>query len=90
VLGLMASLIGGIAPRLIKADGKVDVIVKGEANVALGFGKAKAKSKSKAKSAASKTVAKKSTKAAIKKGNTMTTISSINSGVGKALSLPGE
>jgi hypothetical protein len=92
VLGMVISLIGGIAPRLIKADGNIDVIVKGEANVALGFGEAKAKPKVKAKSAAaSKTVAKKSPKAAVKKGNkTMTTINSIQNGVGNASSLPGE
>ena len=92
VLGMVIGLIGGIAPRLIKADGKIDVIVKGEANVAVGFGRAKAKPKPKAKSAAdSKVVAKKSTKAAVRKGNkTMTTIDSINDGVGKASSLPGE
>jgi len=77
---------------LIKADGNIDVTIKGEANVALGFGKAKAKPKTKAKSAAaSKAGAKKSTKAAVKKGNkTMTTIDSIKNGVGKASSLPGE
>jgi hypothetical protein len=92
VLGLVISLIGGVAPRLIKADGNIDAIVKGEANVALGFGEAKAKPEVKAKSAAtSKAVAKKSTKAAVKKGNkTMTTIDSILNGVGKASSLPGE
>jgi hypothetical protein len=92
VLGLVISLIGGVAPRLIKADGNIDVIVKGEANVALGFGEAKAKLKAKAKSAAAPTVvAKKSTKAAVKKGNkTMTTIDSILNGVGKASSLLGE
>ena len=68
VLGMVISLIGGIAPRLIKADGNVDVIVKGGANVALGFGKAKAQPKATAKSAAkSKAVAKKSTKAVVKK-----------------------
>ena len=92
MLGLVISLIGGVAPRLIKADGNIDVTIKGEANVALGFGKAKAKPKTKAKSAAaSKAGAKKSTKAAITKGNkTMTTIGSILNGVGKASSLPGE
>jgi len=92
VLGLVISLIGGIAPRLIKADGKINVIVKSEANVVLGFGQAKAKPKPKAKSAAgSKAVVKKSTKAAVKKGNrTMTTIDSIRNGVGNASSLPGE
>jgi len=51
VLGLVISLIGGVAPRLIKADGNINVIVKGEANVALGFGKAKAKPKAKVISA---------------------------------------
>lgn len=92
MLGMVISLIGGIAPRLIKADGEIDVTVKGEANVAVGFGQAKAKPKPKAKSAASSNaVAKNSTKAAVKKGNkTMTTIDSINNGVGKASSLPGE
>jgi hypothetical protein len=92
VLGMVISLIGGIAPRLIKADGNIDVIVKGEANVALGFGQAKAKPKPKANSVAgSKAVAKKSTKAAVKKGNkTMATIDSIKNGVGNASSLPGE
>ena len=90
VLGMVISLIGGIAPRLIKADGKIDVIVKGEANVALGFGQTKAKPKPTAKSAAgSKAVATK-TKAAVKKGKTMATIYSINNGVGNASSLPGE
>jgi hypothetical protein len=87
VLGLVISLIGSIAPRLIKADGNVDVIVKGEANIAVGFGQPKAKPKSKS----SNVVAKKSTKAVVKKGNkTMTTIGSILNGVGKASSLPGE
>jgi hypothetical protein len=92
VLGMVISLIGGIAPRLIKADGNIDVIVKGEANVALGFGQAKAKPKPKANSVAgSKAVAKKSTKAAVKNGNkTMATIDSIKNGVGNASSLPGE
>jgi hypothetical protein len=92
VLGMVISLIGGIAPRLIKADGKIDVIVKGEADVALGFGQAKAKPKPMAKSVvACKAVAKKSTKAAVKKGKTtMTTIDSIKNGVGNASSLPGE
>jgi hypothetical protein len=92
VLGMVIGLIGGIAPRLIKADGMIDVIVKGEVNVALGFGQAKAKPQAKAKSAAApKTVAKNSTKAAVKKGkNTMTTIDSIMNGVGNASSLPGE
>jgi hypothetical protein len=85
----MISLIGGIAPRLIKADGNIDVIVKGEANVALGFGEAKVKSKAKA-AAAPKAVAKTSTKAAVTKGKTMTTIGSILNGLGKASSLPGE
>ena len=90
VLGLVISLIGGVAPRLIKADGNVDVIVKGEANIAVGFGQAKAKPKSKS-AAASNVVAKKSTKAVVKKGNkTMTTIGSILNGIGKASSLPGE
>jgi hypothetical protein len=90
VLGMVISLIGGIAPRLIKADGKIDVIVKGEANVTLGFGQAKAKPKAKSV-AGSKAVAKKSTKTAVKKGNkTMTTIDSITNGVGNASSLPGE
>jgi len=90
VLGLVTSLVGGIAPRLIKADGNVDVIVRGEANVAVGFGEAKAKPAAKT-AAKSKAVAKKSTKAAVKKGNkTMTTINSITNGVGNASSLPGE
>ena len=61
MLGLVISLIGGVAPRLIKADGNIDVIAQGEAHVALGFGEAKAKPEMKAKSAAtSKAVAKKS------------------------------
>jgi hypothetical protein len=78
VLGMVISLIGGIAPRLIKADVKIDAIVKGEANVALGFGQAKAKPKPKAKSVAGpKAVAKNNAKAAVKKGNkTMATIDS--------------
>lgn len=89
---MVISLIGGIAPRLIEADGNIDVIVKGQTNVAVGFGAAKAKPKAKAISALkSKAVAKKSTKAAVKKGNkTMTTIDSTNNGVGNASSLPGE
>lgn len=83
----MISLIGGVAPRWIKADGSIDVIVKGEAHVALGFGKLKAK----AKSAAPKAVTKKTTKAeGIKGDKAMKTISSIFNGVGKASSLPGE
>jgi hypothetical protein len=92
VLGLVISVIGGVAPRLVKADGNIDVIVRGEANVALGFGEAKVKPKANAKSvAASKAIAKKSTKAAVTKGkNAMTTIGSILNGVGKASSLPGE
>lgn len=91
MLGLVISLIGGVAPRLIKADGKIDVIVKGEANVALRVGEAKVKPKAKAKSAATLiAVAKKSTEAAVTKGKTMTTIGSILNGVGKASSLPGE
>lgn len=89
---MVISLIGGIAPRLIKADGKIDVIVRSEANVTLGFGQAEAKRKPKAKSVAgSKAVAKKITKAAVKKRNkTMTTIDSIKNGVGNASSLPGQ
>ena len=85
-------MIGGIAPRLIKADGKIDVIVKGEADVALGFGQAKAKPRPKAKSVVGpKAVAKNNAKAAVKKGNkTMATIDSIKYGVGNASSLPGE
>jgi len=93
VLGTLISLIGGIAaPRLIKADGNINVIVKGGADLAFGFGEAKAKAKTGAKTAAkSKTVAKKSTKAAVKKGHkTMTTINSTKNGVGNASSLPGE
>ncbi len=89
---MVISLIGGIAPRLIKADGQIDVIVKGETNVTLGFGQVKAKPKPNAKAVAgSKAVAKKSTKAAVKKGHkAMTTIDSITNGVGNASSLPGE
>jgi len=91
VLGLVISLIGGIAPRFIKADGNIEVAVNGKANVAFDFGEAKAKPGAKAKSAAaSKAVAKKRTKAAVKRGNIMTTIGSIFNGVGKASSLPGE
>lgn len=92
MLGMVIGLIGGIAPRLIEADGRFNVIVKGEANVKLGFGQAKAKPKRKTESAANpKAVAETSTKAALKKGNkTMTTIVSINDGVGNASSLPGE
>lgn len=92
MLGLVISVIGGIAPRLIKADGNMDVIVKGDANVAVGFGQAKAKPKANARSAAaSKVVSKTSTKAVVTKGQkTMTTIGSILNGVGKASSLPGE
>jgi hypothetical protein len=83
----MISLIGGVAPRWIKANGSIDVIVNGEAHVVLGLGKLK----SKAKSAASKTVTKNTTKAEVIKGDkTMKTISSIFNGVGKASSLPGE
>jgi hypothetical protein len=88
VLGTVISLIGGVAPRLIKADGKIDLIVKGEANVAVDFGKLKSSGKS---AAGSKAVSKKNTKAAVKKGDkTMTTIGSILNGVGQAWSLPGE
>jgi hypothetical protein len=92
VLGLVISLIGGVAPRLIKAEGNIDVIVNGDAKVTLGFGKAIVKSKAGKKSAvSSKAIAKMSTNAAVAKGkNTMTTISSILNGVGKASSLPGE
>ena len=87
VLGLVMSLIGGIAPRLIKANGNIDVIIRGESNVSLAFGKAQAKSKKTA--SASKAVAKKTTKAWVKKGKTMTTINT-QKGVGNASSLPGE
>jgi hypothetical protein len=92
VLGMVISLVGGIAPQLIKADGKIDVNVNGEANMVLGFGQSKAKPNPKTNPAAdSKAVALKSTKAAVKKGNkTMTTIDSIKNGVGRASSLPGE
>ena len=92
MLGMVISLIGGIAPRLIKADGKIDVIVNGEANVALDFGQAKAKPKPNAKSVVGpKAVVKNNTKAVVKKGNkTMATIDSVKNGVGNASSLPGE
>ena len=91
MLGLVIGLIGGIAPRLIKADGNVEVAVQGNVKVALGFGEAEAKPKAKAKSVvAFKAVAKKRTKAAVERGNIMTTIGSILNGVGKASSLPGE
>ena len=92
VLGLVISLIGGIAPRLVKADGNIDVIVRGEANVTAGFGDVKAKPKTEAGTAAKRTAAaKKITKAGLKKGNkTMKTINSDKKGVGKASSLPGE
>ncbi len=90
VLGLVTSLIGGIAPRFITADGNINVVVRGEANVSAGFGKAQAKLIT--KTTVSQTAGtKKTTKAAIKKGNkTMTTINSIKKGVGKASALPGE
>jgi len=88
VLGMVISLVGGIAPRLIKADGNVDVIVRGEAGVTMAFGNPKAAVKT---AVESQTVAKKNTKARVKKGNnTMTTINSISNGVGNASSLPGE
>jgi hypothetical protein len=93
VLSMVISLIGGIAPQLIKADGNIDVIVKSEANVHVGLGEAKAKPRAKASTAAeSKAVAKKNRKAGVKKGDKkMTTIESItNNGVGKAQSSPGE
>jgi hypothetical protein len=67
------------------------VIVKGEADVAFVFEQAKAKPTAKAKSVAPKAAAKRSTEAAVKKGNkAMTTIDSIKNGVGNASSLPGE
>ncbi len=92
MLGLVISLIGGVAPRLVKADGNLDVVVKGEAHVALEFGEVKSKLKSStARSAASKSTTKKRTKAVATEGDkTMTTIGSILNGVGKASSLPGE
>jgi hypothetical protein len=92
VLGLVISLVGGIAPRLIKANGNVDVNVRGQATVVLGVGEANASPKVHTRTGAkSKAGAKKSTKAGIKKGNnTMTTINSIMNGVGNASSLPGE
>jgi hypothetical protein len=90
VLGLMTSLIGGIAPRLTKADGTINVIVRGEANVCVGFGEAKVTRKT-TLMAEQTAKAKNSTKAKVMKGKqTMTTINSDNNGVGKASSLPGE
>ena len=88
-LGLMISLIGGIAPRVTTADGKIDVTIRGEANVGFEFGEAKAKPN--ATTFAEQTMeTKNSTNAELVKGEqTMTTINSDN-GVGKASSLPGE
>ncbi len=75
------SLIGGVAPRLVKADGNIVATLKGEANVAVSFEKAKAGPRA----------AKTCTKAAVKKGDkTMKPITTINDGVGKVSSLPGE
>lgn len=80
VLGLVVSLIGGIAPRLVKANGNIEAKLKGHAEVAAAFGKAKAAPK-----------AAKSTKAAVQKGDkTMKTIDTTNNGVGRRSSLPGE
>jgi hypothetical protein len=82
VLGLVMSLIGGVAPRLVKADGNIVATLKGEANVAVSFEKAKAGPRAAAKTC---------TKAAVKKGDkTMKPITTINDGVGKVSSLPGE
>ena len=75
------SLIGGIAPRLIRASGNIEATLKGEAEVAVAFGKAKAEPKAAAKS----------TKATNRKGDkTMKSITTIKNGVGKVSSLPGE
>lgn len=90
MLGLVTSLIGGIAPRLIKADTRIDVVVRGEANVAVFSGEAKVKPGVKAATAANESAAAKKRTAAIKKGTPMTTINPIKNGVGKASSLPGE
>jgi len=77
---------------LIKADGNIDVIVRGEADVTVGFGKANAGPKTRTDISDNHTAGTKRTpKAGIKKGTkTMTTINSIQKGVGKASSLPGE
>ncbi len=86
MLGLVIGLIGGVAPRWIKVNGNIDVTVHGKAHVSQGFGKPKVKAR-----AASKAVVKKSTNAAVIKGDkTMKTIGSIFNGIGKASSLPGE
>jgi len=83
----MIGLIGGVAPRCIKAGGNIDVIVKGEAHVALDFRELTAK----VKSATPKAFTKNTTKAEVIKGDkTMKTIISIFNGIGKASSLPGE
>jgi hypothetical protein len=81
VLGLVMSLIGGIAPRLVKANGNIEAKLKGGAEVAVAFGKAKPAPKAAAKS----------TTAVVKKGDkTMKSIATTNNGVGKRSSLPGE
>ena len=81
VLCLVMSLIGGIAPRLVKANGNIEVKLKGDAEVAVAFGAAKAAPKAAAKS----------TKAVDHKGDrTMKSIATTNNGVGKRSSLPGE
>lgn len=81
VLGLVMSLIGGIAPRLVKANGNIEAKLKGSAEVAVSFGKAKPTPKAAAKS----------TTALAKNGDkTMKSITTINTGVGKRSSLPGE
>jgi hypothetical protein len=89
-LGLMTSLIGGIAPRVTNADGKIDVTIRSEASVGLEFGDAKAE-RNTTTFAERTSGTKNSTDAELVKGEqTMTTINSDKNGVGKASSLPGE
>jgi hypothetical protein len=91
VLGLVTSLIGGMTPRLIKADGSVNMIVNGRVEATFAVRQAKAKPNvNLGTTARPGATAKTKTKAAVKKGSNMTTIGSIKNGVGKAMSLPGE
>jgi len=78
MLGLVTSLIGGIAPRLINANGSVNVIVRGEANARVGYGEARAKPRAISVTAAVRTAGtKKTTEARVIKGEK--TMKSINS-----------
>ena len=97
LLGLVASLVGGVAtsPVAVKADASVKVTVQAKASVKFGSGKANAEPKRPKKTAVkSKTVAEKTTNAGIAKGKGTMRKTSINvnkkNGWKKASSLAGE